>query len=138
HKETLNGRENGLSVTGTNGDTFNEETGAGSPFTTTVAPENLETYYGRVNDIAEYFVEDADFIKFRQISLGYTLPSKILYKTLLNSVTVSLIGQNLFYIKRSIDNVDPESAYNAGNSQGLEYFGVPSTRNYGISCNIKF
>lgn len=138
HKETLNGRENGLSVTGTNGDTFNEETGAGSPFTTTVAPENLETYYGRVNDIAEYFVEDADFIKFRQISLGYTLPSKILDKTFLNSVTVSLIGQNLFYIKRSIDNVDPESAYNAGNSQGLEYFGVPSTRNYGISCNIKF
>ncbi|WP_108424591.1 SusC/RagA family TonB-linked outer membrane protein [Flagellimonas amoyensis] len=138
HKETLNGRENGLSVTGVDGATFNAETGSGTSFTTTVDPENLETYYGRVNDIAEYFVEDADFIKFRQISLGYTLPSKILDKTFLSSVTVNLIGQNLFYIKRSIDNVDPESAYNSGNSQGLEYFGIPSTRSYGVSCNIKF
>ncbi|MDC6361666.1 MULTISPECIES: SusC/RagA family TonB-linked outer membrane protein [Flavobacteriaceae] len=138
HKETLNGRENGLSVTGIDGSTFNADTGTGTSFTTTVTPANLETYYGRVNDIAEYFVEDSDYIKFRQISLGYSLPSKILDKTFLSSVNVSLIGQNLFYIKRSIDNVDPESAYNSGNSQGLEYFGVPSSRSYGVSCNIKF
>ncbi len=138
HKATLEGRESGLSVTGVDGSTFDADAGTGTSFTTTVAPENLQTYYGRVNDIAEHFVEDSDYIKFRQISLGYTLPSSILDKTFLQSVTVNLIGQNLFYIKRSIDNVDPESAYNAGNSQGLEYFGVPSTRSYGISCNVKF
>lgn len=138
HKETLNGRVNVLSVSGIDGSTFNADTGTGTSFTTTVTPENLQTYYGRVDDIAEYFVEDSDYIKFRQLSLGYTLPSKILEKTFLDSVTLSLIGQNLFYIKRSIDNVDPESAYNAGNSQGLEYFGVPSTRTYGVSCNVKF
>ena len=138
HKETLEGRENGLSVTGIDGSTFNADTGSGTSFTTTVAPENLETYYGRVNDIAEQFVEDADYIMLRQLSIGYSLPSKILDKTFLNSVTVSLIGQNLFFISRNIDNVNPESAYNSGNSQGLEYFGVPSTRSYGVSCNVKF
>nr|WP_299486543.1 SusC/RagA family TonB-linked outer membrane protein [uncultured Allomuricauda sp.] len=138
HKNTIEGREGGLAVTGVDGSTFNADTGAGTSFTTTVAPENLQTYWGRVNDIAEEFVEDSDYITFRQLSIGYTLPSKILEKTFLNSVSVNLLGQNLFFIKRSIDNVDPESAYNAGNSQGLEYFGVPSTRSYGLSLNAKF
>ncbi|MEZ4809335.1 MAG: SusC/RagA family TonB-linked outer membrane protein [Allomuricauda sp.] len=131
HQATLAGRENGLSVSGI-------DTATNQPFTITVAPEDLQTYYGRISSIAEQFVEDADYIKFRQLSLGYTFPSSILDKTFLQSVTVSFIGQNLFYLKRSVDNIDPESAYNAGNSQGLEYFGLPSTRSYGLSCNIKF
>lgn len=131
HKETLKGRENGLVVTGIDGDT-------GQEFTTTVAPEDLQTYYGRVSRIAEEFVEDSDYIKFREFSLGYSLPEKMLDKTFISSVNVSLIARNLFYISRSIDNVDPESTYNSGNSQGLEYFGVPSTRNYGFSLNVKF
>lgn len=138
HKKTIEGREGGLSVTGVDGATFDENTGSGTSFTTTVAPENLQTYWGRVNDIAEEFVEDADYIKFRQLSFGYTLPSQVLDKTFLQSVTINLIGQNLFYLSRSIDNIDPESTYNAGNSQGLEYFGVPSTRSYGLSLNVKF
>lgn len=131
HKETLKGRENGLEVTGIDAAT-------GSSFTTTVAPEDLSTYYGRVNDIAEEFVDDADFIKFRQLSIGYTLPNSLMDNIFLQSVDVNFIATNLFYIKRSIDNIDPESAYTSGNAQGLEYFGVPSTKSYGFSLNVKF
>ena len=131
HKETLEGRENGLTVTGIDGAT-------NASFTTTVAPEDLATYYGRVNNIAEQFVEDADYIKFREMSIGFNFPDEILDRTFLTSANISLIGRNLFYIKRSADNIDPESAYNVGNSQGLEYFGVPSTKNYGLSINVKF
>ncbi|WP_417442918.1 SusC/RagA family TonB-linked outer membrane protein [Joostella sp.] len=131
HKDTLEGRENGLEVSGIDGTT-------GQAFTTTVAPEDLQTYYGRVNDIAEHFVDDSDFIKFRQLSLGYSLPSSILEDTFINSLNFSIVGQDLFYIKRSVDNIDPESAYNVGNSQGLEYYGVPPTRTYGFNVNIKF
>ena len=138
HRGTLEGRENGLTVSGIDGASFDEATGSGTEFTTTVAPENLQTYYGRVNDIAEFFVEDSDYIRFRQLSLGYTLPSELFDRIFLEGVSFNLIGQNLFFISRTIDNVDPESAYNAGNSQGLEYFGVPSTTGYGLSVNIKF
>lgn len=138
HKATLEGRETGLSVSGVDGATFNADSGTGTSFTTTVAPENLQTYWGRVNDIAEEFVYDADYIKFRQMSLGYTFPRSILDKTFIQSATVSLIGQNLFYISRDIENVDPESAYNTNNSQGLEYFGLPASRSYGVSLNLKF
>ncbi|PCE63636.1 SusC/RagA family TonB-linked outer membrane protein [Sediminicola luteus] len=130
HKETLNGREGGLQVTGVTAD--------GAEFTTTVAPEDLQTYYGRINDFAEPFVEDADFIKFRQFTLGYNVPSRYLENIFLKSVNVSVIGQNLFYLMRKVDNINPEAAYNNGNAQGLEYFGVPPTRNFGFALNVKF
>lgn len=103
-----------------------------------MAPENLADYYGEIADIAEEFVEDSDYIKFRQLSLGYSLPKKALDNVFLTNVNVSLIASNLFYIKRSVDNIDPESAYTVGNSQGLEYFGVPSSRSYGLTINVKF
>lgn len=138
HKKTLEGRENGLSVSGIDGATFDAESGTGSTFTTTIAPENLQTYWGRVTDIAEEFIYDSDYIMFRQLSLGYSFPSRILDKTFIQSATISLIGQNLFFISKDIENVDPESTYNAGNSQGLEYFGVPTSRSYGLSLNVKF
>jgi hypothetical protein len=83
-------------------------------------------------------VEDSDFVKLRQLSLGYTLPKKTLENVFLTNVNISLIASNLFFISRSIDNIDPESAYNVGNSQGLEYFGVPTTRNYGMTISVKF
>ena len=138
HKNTLEGRTNGLTVTGVDGATFDADAGTGTSFTATIDPEFLANYYGRLSSLAEPFVEDADFIKFREFSFGYNFPNEILDRTFLTSANISVIGRNLFYIKRSADNIDPESAYNAGNSQGLEYFGVPSTRSYGLSVNVKF
>ena len=138
HKETLEGRVNGLTITGIDGATFDAETGTGQSFTGTVTPEFLANYYGRLSGIAEPFVEDADYIKFRELSFGFNFPDDILDRTFITSANISLIARNLFYIQRSADNIDPESAYNAGNSQGLEYFGLPSTRSYGLSLNVKF
>ena len=130
HKNTLEGRETGLEVSGVTAD--------GTAFSTTVAPEDLQIYWGREASITERHVEDADYIKFRQLSLGYTFDSGLMDKTFLESVKVSFIGSNLFYISRSIDNIDPEAAYNNSNAQGLEWFGLPSTRSYGLNFNIKF
>ncbi len=130
HKETLVGRENGLPLSGVDQD--------GNFFNTVIAPENLGTYYGAETGIAERFVDDADYIKFRQLSIGYTFDSGILDDTFLNSVTVSFIASNLFYISKSIDNIDSEAAYSNNNAQGLEWFGLPSQRSYGLNLNVKF
>lgn len=131
HKETLKGRENGLEVTGINAKT-------GAQFTTIVKPEDLSIYYDEISDIAEEFVYDADFIKLRQLSLGYSFPKKYLDKIFFNGIDISVVATNLFYLKRSVDNIDPESAYNVGNAQGLEYFGVPSRKSYGVNFKFKF
>ncbi len=135
HKKTLEGRENGLVVSGIDDAT-------GEPFTRTVAPENLRTYYGRIGEessgISEEFVYSTDFIKFRELSLSYTLPKSILEHIFISDLRLSIIGRNLFFISKKIDNVDPEAALNNLNSQGIERFGTPSTRSYGFSVNVKF
>ncbi len=130
HDLTLEGRESGLPVAGIDSN--------GNPFATTVAPADLAIYWGRETGIAERWVDDADFIKFRQLSIGYTFDSKYMDNTFLESVSISFIGSNLFYISRSIENIDPEAAYTNNNAQGLEWFGLPSTRSYGLNFNIKF
>ena len=74
----------------------------------------------------------------RQMSIGYTFPSSLLEGTFLQSASVSLIGKNLFFISNSVDNVDPESAYNNSNSQGLEFAGMPVPTTVGLNVNLKF
>lgn len=130
HKNTLVGRESGLDVSG-----VDEE---GNPFSYHIAPENLRTYYARIYQITEEFVQDASFIKMRQLVLGYNLQPKILAKTPFTSVNVSLVGRNLLLLWRKTTNIDPESNFIAGNAQGLEGFGVPATRSFGVNLSVKF
>ena len=135
HKKTLEGRETGLEVTGVDNAT-------GEPFTMTVAPENLRTYYGFIGEensgIAEEFIYSTDFIKFRELSLSYNLPKSYLENVFLCDVRFSVIGRNLFFISKKVDNIDPEASLNNLNSQGIERFGIPATRSLGLSLNVKF
>ncbi len=130
HKNTLEGRESGLDISG-----VNEE---GNPFTYHIAPEAVRTYYARLFQITEEFVQDASFVKLRQLVLGYNFPSRLLSETPFTGVNVSLVGRNLLLLWRKTTNIDPESTYIAGNAQGLEGFGVPSTRSFGINLSVKF
>ncbi len=108
----------------------------GQPNTVKVLPE---AYYGRIGaQIAEEFVYDANFIKLRELRLGYRLPDRWLIRSPLRSVTVALVGRNLAYLYNSVPNIDPESSYNNGNAQGLELAGVPQTRSLGLSLNMRF
>jgi TonB-linked SusC/RagA family outer membrane protein len=135
HKKTLEGRETGLVVSGIDNAT-------GNPFTMTVEPRSLSTYYGYIGaesqGISEEFVYSTDFIKFRELSLSYNVPKKVLENLFISDLRLSLIGRNLFFISKDIDNVDPEAALNNLNSQGIERFGIPSTTSLGFSINVKF
>ena len=58
--------------------------------------------------------------------------------TAIEKASISLIGRNLFFLSNSTENIDPESAYNSGNSAGLEWFGLPVPRTIGLNINLKF
>ncbi|KAA1243025.1 SusC/RagA family TonB-linked outer membrane protein [Aquimarina sp. RZ0] len=133
HKNTLAGRNeaNPLVVSGVDE--------AGAPFEFTHQDPTGGLLYHVANaDIAESSIYSADFIKFREFTLGYTFSSQILQKTFLTAANISIVGRNLFFLKRDSGNIDPEAGINAGNAQGIEYFGLPTTRSYGFSANFKF
>ncbi len=132
HKGTIDddGRQNGLVVSGVDD--------KGNAFTTTITPQRIEDYWARTYQIAEENIYDADYLRLRQLSLGYTFPSELLENSFIKTINISLIGRNLFYLQNSVENVDPESGYNTGNSQGLEWFGLPIPRSIGVNVNLTF
>ncbi len=138
HKATLEGREDGLTISGVDTE--------GNPQTWNIlpnTPENeeevtVQDYYGELSGIAEYFVEDASFVKLRSLTLGYQLPQHIVSNLPFSAASVSVVGRNLWLIHSKVDNIDPESTYNTSNGQGLEWFGVPQTRSFGLNVNLKF
>lgn len=110
--------------------------------TPNMTPARVDSYYERVSTISEANVYDASYIKFRQLALSYSFDKKLLAKTkFVKSITLSLVGRNLFFIKNGLDviGLDPESIYTAsGGDVGIEYAALPSTRSYGINLNAKF
>jgi TonB-linked SusC/RagA family outer membrane protein len=135
-KQTLQGREGEepLVVTGV----IQDGTGF-KPFTKTLTPGEAANYWQNLGERAqERFVYDASFIKLRQVTLGYMLPKKLLSKTPVQNLTVSFVARNLAILKKNTPNIDPESSYTSSNSQGLDYFGFPSTRTYGFNIRANF
>ena len=132
HKMTVpaGGREAGMVPDGVLED--------GSVITTSLDYAQQQAYWGRYNDAAEAGIRDSDYMRLRQLSIGYTIPSDVLENTFIQSASVSLIGKNLFFLSNDVENVDPESAYNSNNSQGLEFSGMPVPRTIGFNVNLKF
>jgi TonB-linked SusC/RagA family outer membrane protein len=121
-------RENGVKVSGVDQN--------GNPYSATV---NAQTYYqGIWNTITDQFITDADFIKLRQVIIGYTLPKSMLQKMPVQSVGISFVARNLLLLYNTARNIDPESSYSNGNAQGLENFGLPTARSYGLNLLVKF
>jgi len=98
---------------------------------------NAASYYGTLaNNVSSLFVQNASFIKFRQLTLGYNFPVSMFNNTI-KTLNLSLVGRNLFYLMKKTDNIDPESDYTP-NAAGLELGGVPPTRTYGLNLSVKF
>ncbi len=98
---------------------------------------SAENYYSVLgNNVSSIFVQNASFIKFRQVTLGYNFPASM-FNNVIQGATLSLVGRNLFYIMKKTTDIDPEASYGTL-SQGLELGGVLPTRIYGLNLNVKF
>lgn len=134
-------REDGIILPGVTGTvTYSDD---GKTYTVTdTAPNNqvipaqqygTDFYFG--NDAQNVF--NADYVKFREITLGYTLPKKWLGGT--TDVTITAYGRNLFVWGLDNENFDPEVATSgSGNIQGSEGGSLPSTQSYGLNLQLKF
>jgi TonB-linked SusC/RagA family outer membrane protein len=86
----------------------------------------------------ENFVEDGSFIKLRELSLSYVLPSAILDKTPFKDVSVSVVGRNL-WIKSNFTYWDPEGSLGGnGNGQGFYHGVTPGTQSMSVGIKASF
>lgn len=116
-------------------------TATGEENTTIVDAANyyINTFYWASGWYENGAVFKNDFIKLREVSLSYNLPSTITEKLKFQSIRVSLIGRNLFYLYRTLDNLDPEAPIGSDwLHQGLDEGCMAATRSYGFSINARF
>lgn len=84
-------------------------------------------------------VYNNSYLKVREAILSYTLPSAVAQKLRLQNVRVSLIGRNLFYLYRTLKNLDPEAPIGTSwNRQGIDEGSTAATRSFGVALHASF
>lgn len=93
--------------------------------------------YGYRFNPAAGFIYDASYIKLREVILTYSIPGSMMGKSqLFKGIDLSLIGRNLWIIRKNLPYADPEENLGSGNLQGYQSGAYPTTRT--IAFNVKF
>lgn len=88
----------------------------------------------------ELYIQDGTYVKMRELSLSYSLPSSLASKIKAKSISVSVFGRNLFFLYRTLKDLDPEQLTGGSRwTQTVNNAGMnPATRTYGASLRISF
>ena len=105
--------------------------------------ENVKGFYKNVvggrAGVTEYYMYDATNVRLRELSLNYQLPAGWIAKTkVFKDIQLSFVGRNLFFIYKKAP-FDPDLVLSTGNdNQGIEVYGMPTTRSWGFSIKCEF
>ena len=99
-------------------------------------PENTDAYYPAPNwnkwvnrEASTRFLQDASYMRMKNITLGYNVPKNILTKLNISKLRLYVTGENLLTFTDLIDGYDPETLGN------LTY---PITKKVAIGMNLTF
>ena len=88
--------------------------------------------------LSSYYVEDASYFRCSNITLGYTLPKRLLRKIGVESCRVYVSGDNLFTIT-DYRGYNPEVSYKSSNLMpGFDWGCYPLSRIYSVGLNLTF
>lgn len=99
-------------------------------------------FYGSKRTNSEYLwsaadkhIQKGDYLKLRNLIIGYTFPQKLIKKAYLQNLRVDLQIQNLWYWAANKNNLDPEvwSGTSLSPSRGSH---IPPTYTIGLSANF--
>jgi len=85
-------------------------------------------------------IKENSYIKFRETALTYTFPKHFSEKLRIQKLSVALTARNLFYLYKTIKNIDAESVLGTGNGSDswIENTSYPSSRTFGFKVNFSF
>jgi TonB-linked SusC/RagA family outer membrane protein len=97
-------------------------------------PQNAVNSY----DPSTRFIEDGSYVKVRNITLSYEIPSSVVTRLNLTGLTISLGADNL-YTFTNFWGQDPEVSINPANGlPGYAEFKYPNNRQYVCTLNVRF
>jgi len=96
-------------------------------------------YFGGMD---EFRVWDGSTIRVREASLAYNVPMKVLQRTFIKGLTLTLNGSNLWfkalYFPKSINFDTDVLSLGVGNGYGFDYLTGPSSRRLGGTIKLTF
>ncbi|WP_148371378.1 SusC/RagA family TonB-linked outer membrane protein [Bacteroides bouchesdurhonensis] len=105
--------------------------------------DNVKGFYKNVvggrAGVTEYYMYDATNLRLREVSLSYDFPKKWMQRTnVLKSLQLSFVARNLCFLYKKAP-FDPDLVLSTGNdNQGIEVFGMPTTRSLGFTVKCEF
>lgn len=88
--------------------------------------------------LSEASIYDTSWIRLREVSIGYDIPSKITEGLPFENLSLTLTGRNL-WLTTDYPGIDPETNLTgASNGIGLEYFNMPNTKSYNVALRATF
>jgi len=110
-------------------------------------PVSVQSYVssGIDGNFDEYYMLSRSYAKLRELTIGYSLPSKMLERSFIKKVSFALVGRNLLYFaeRKDIDLDQFAAGYNAsdrsivGTNGGSDLIS-PTSRRYGINIHLTF
>lgn len=86
--------------------------------------------------VGTMFVEDASFVKLREIALSYSVPGSMASRLQMSGVQLKVSGRNL-HTWTKYTGLDPEAnTIGATNLRGYDYFGNPATRSFLFTIDL--
>lgn len=83
-------------------------------------------------------IEDGSYIRLKTVSLGYSLPAKVLKKLKVSKVRAYVTAQNLF-TQTNYSGYDPEvSIRNSALTPGLDFSSYPRAASMNVGINVGF
>jgi len=109
----------------------NEDPGDGIHFRPTRTPSGWQ------RDPSTAWVQDASYLRLRNLTLGYDLSDKMAKSLGVSNLRFYVTGTNLFTITDYV-GYDPENSSESGLSKGGDYMGYPAARSYIFGVNATF
>ena len=87
---------------------------------------------------SDMFIESGDFLRLKNLTIGYTLPASVTEKIGLNRLRFYVSGQNVFTLT-GYSGLDPELGITDGNTQQyVDFAQFPQARTFLLGVNIGF
>lgn len=109
-------------------------------WTKTNASNAVPAWDGYVkNEVYSRFIEDASFLRLKNVTFGYTLPKKLTRKIFVNKLRLYFSAQNLF-VATKYSGYDPEVNMASSNpmTPGLDWGAYPKSRVYTFGLDLNF
>jgi len=91
-----------------------------------------------ITDALDYYLEDGSFLRLSTITLGYSLPKKMLQKAHINNARVYCTLNNI-YTFTNYSGYDPEvAATSSALTQGIDDSSYPRAKSYVVGLNLTF